>query len=133
MWSYAALFASWRANAEANKALYSLQFVFTDIQNGIGREFIVFLIYGIATYVSVKKFGRTVKGLSGPIVVVFLSLLFQMILRFANKWFPDGDTSVGNKFQDWYSEINQEVFLGDNSAPNTINLLAVAIGYLAAA
>jgi hypothetical protein len=129
MWANAALFASWRANAEAQKAKDTLIDIHT-----IAREFIPFFIYGIATYVSVKKFGRTAKALSGPIVVILLAAIAQLIAKYANKYACTTDNSVGCEFQLWYSNRIDD-FLGDDDDTSQfiLNITAVAFGYLAAA
>lgn len=140
MWDYAAVFQPWRDNAQAEKVRKTLDTSFSTEQDSNGRLFILALVYGIAAYISAKKYGRNVKALSGPVAIAVICILIQYFMRLGDKFQMEngddscnGDTSVGCEIQFWVSSWINQVFLGDqyDNDTNTIIVVATLLGYMA--
>lgn len=94
VWDYSDYFSNWRNNVNAEKLRRSLDAWFGDDYTNIGRTIVVFLIYATATYISTIKYGKSLWTLSGPLAVLTLVLIIQLILRYTNKYNGDNDNGT---------------------------------------
>lgn len=142
MWDNSDLFSSWRSNNTANQIKSTLDNYFGANNADLGRGVIIMLLYACVTYVSSRKYAKSVLSVSGPMTLALSAGVVQVVLRLTTKYSgsyntPSGvceDNSVGCTTWDWLSKWT-DLMLGYNNNDDYTSvpiILGMVAGFLTA-
>lgn len=145
VWDRWAGASSWRTNTTAENIRASIDELLGDGTNSdaVLRDLFQAVFFGIVTYVSVKRYGKTTLALAAPVTVFVLAALTKFILRQTDKWTWGGSnpSDFGGIFYNWLSGMINDRLLagvqndeGNNRGRGGITtMIGLTVGFLAAA